>query len=271
MIKRLALFLAIAVGLLACLGYWAATTNATQRKFLWHVTGWPKGATAVRLVLISDLHVVEPDMPTTRLAGIVQRINALRPDCVLIAGDLISDRLLSTRHVPFDEALAPLAALRPKIATMAVLGNHDHGRNGNDATAALRKYGVRVLSNDAARCGALAIGGIDDIYTGHDNIAATEIALKRVGGIRVMLTHSPDVFPQVSDARLTLAGHTHCGQISLPFYGPPAIPSKYGRRFACGVIRENGKFLIVTAGLGVSVVPIRWNAPSDFWIVTVGS
>lgn len=270
MLKRPALILALAAALVAYLGYRAATADAVQRNFVWHVVDWPNGQRPVRLVLISDLHIAEPDMPTARLAGIVRRINALRPDCVLIAGDLVSDRYLSTRHVPFGEALAPLAGLTPTIATMAVLGNHDHWRNGGDAVAALRKHGVRVLSNDAARCGALAIGGLDDIHTRHHDVAATEAALRRIGGVRVMLSHSPDVFPEVSGARLTLAGHTHCGQISLPFFGPPSIPSNYGRRYACGIIRENGKFLVVTAGLGTSIVPVRWNAPSDFWVVTVG-
>ena len=256
--------------LLVLAGYHDATRAALERRLIVHIADWPKGAPAVRLLLISDLHVVEPDMPPSRLALVVSRINALRPDCVLVAGGLISDRALATRQVPFDEALRPLSALRPIIATYAVLGNHDHWRDGAAARAAIARQNIALLSNDAARCGALAIGGADDSYTRHADVARTEAAMRRVGGIPVLMSHGPDVFPQVQQARLTLAGHTHCGQIVLPFHGPLVIPSNYGRRYACGLIREHGKLLVVTAGLGTSIVPLRFGALSDFWVVTVG-
>ncbi len=262
--------LMVAASLLLLAGYRNATAEAIERRLIVHVADWPHGAAPVRLVLVSDLHVVEPDMPPSRLAAIVGRINALRPDCVLVAGDLISDRLFATRHVAFDDALEPLRGLTPGIATFAVLGNHDHWRNAADARAALIQKHVRVLDNDAARCGALAIGGVDDSYTRHADVARTEAAMRRVGGVGVLVSHGPDVFPEVRRARLTLAGHTHCGQIALPFYGPLLIPSNYGRRYACGMIRERGRLLVVSAGLGTSIVPLRFNSPSDFWVVTVG-
>jgi len=270
MLKRLIAVLMLVAVMVALLGYRAATADAVQRNFVWHVGGWAKNEPPVRLVLISDIHVAGPDMPPARLAAIVERINALRPDCVLIAGDLISDRALSTRHIPFVEALAPLAGLRPRIATMAVLGNHDHWRSAPDAMTALRRYGVQTLSNEAARCGALAIGGVDHMDIGDPAITATADAVAAIGGVGVMFSHNPDVFPKTDAVRLTLAGHTHCGQVSIPFYGPPAIPSRFGRRYACGLIREDNRFLLVTAGLGTSVIPVRWGVPSDFWVVTVG-
>ncbi len=270
MLQRAILGAVLLSAVLMLLGYRAATAEAVQRNLTMHVASWPEARAPMRLVLIADLHVSEPEMPTARLDAIVARVNALRPDCVLIAGDLISDDVVSTRHVPYDEALAPLAALRPRIATMAVLGNHDHWRSATDARATLRRYGVVVLSNDAARCGALTIGGVDDAYTRHADVAVTQAAMRTLGGTGIMLSHSPDVFPQVSDAPLTLAGHTHCGQLMLPLIGPPPIPSKYGRRYQCGIIREGGRTLVVTAGLGTSSLPLRWDVPPDFWVVTVG-
>ncbi len=268
-VKRL-LLVATLIGLiLIAAGYWGAVAPALERNLSFAAPDWPAGASPVRLILISDLHIVEPETPPSRLAALVTRINALRPDCVLIAGDLISDKMLSTRRLSFSEALAPLAKLTPRIATLVVRGNHDHWRDGTAANAAIAKYGMTRIDNNAARCGALSVGGVDDVHTRNDNLTQTRAAMLAIGGVPVLLSHSPDIFPDTAGIPLTLAGHTHCGQIVLPFWGPLGIPSRFGNRYACGVIREDGRTLIVTGGIGTSVIPIRWGAPSDFWVVTV--
>ncbi|MCH6115729.1 hypothetical protein MMA20_23650, partial [Salmonella enterica] len=89
----------------------------------------------------------------------------------------------------------------------------------------------------AVRVGPLAIGGVDDAFTHHADLPATLADLARVGGIPILLSHSPDIFPQVPvTVPLTLAGHTHCGQIILPLYGPVATASRYGDRYRCGAV-----------------------------------
>jgi predicted MPP superfamily phosphohydrolase len=93
-----------------------------------------------------------------------------------------------------------------------------------------------------------------------------------LGGAKLILSHSPDVFPELpADIGLTLAGHTHCGQIAPPLLGPIVTASRYGRRFACGLIREGGRSLIVTAGLGTSGLPLRLGAEPDLWLLTLRS
>jgi predicted MPP superfamily phosphohydrolase len=67
-----------------------------------------------------------------------------------------------------------------------------------------------------------------------------------------------------------LAGHTHCGQIRLPWYGAIGTVSRYGERFECGLIREDGRTLIVGAGVGTSILPLRLGAPPDLWLVRLG-
>lgn len=71
-------------------------------------------------------------------------------------------------------------------------------------------------------------------------------------------------------AGLVLAGHTHCGQMLLPFYGAPVTVSRYGDRYLCGVVREGAQTTIVTAGVGTSLLPLRWGVPPDLWLVRVG-
>lgn len=226
----------------------------------------------LRLLLISDIHVAGPDMPPARLARIVEQANALWPDAVLIAGDLVSDKTLATRRYSVVEAVAPLRDLTSRFGTFAVLGNHDHWRDAAAARAALRSIGITVLGNSASRAGPLALGGLDDAYTHRDDLEATIRAMARVGGTPVLLSHSPDPFPRLpAGVKLMLAGHTHCGQIRLPIIGALSYMSEHGDRYACGVVVEKGRTLVVGSGLGTSLLPLRLGAVSDMWLITIRS
>jgi len=266
------LLLLVALGLvLTGWAYWTAVADPVVREARIGLADWPAGAPPIRAVLISDIHVAGPDMPPERLQRIVAQINAFRPDIVLIAGDFVSDKRTSTRHYSQGQAAAPLAGLRPRLGTFAVMGNHDHWRDGAEAHRALAAAGVRLLDNEAVTAGPLALGGLDDPFTRRDRPAATVAAMRRLPGARVLLSHSPDPFPELpGDVGLMLAGHTHCGQVRLPFIGAVKTLSRYGQRYACGLIRENGRTLIVTAGLGTSGLPLRLGAVPDLWLIRIG-
>ena len=225
-------------------------------------------AAPVRLVLVSDIHVAGPDMPPRRVRRIVDQINRLRPDVVLIAGDLVSDKRTATRQYSAAEAIAPLAGLKARLGVVAVLGNHDHWRAANAIARELRRANVQVLNNEAARVGLLTIGGVDDAFTGHHDLGRTLQLMRSNPHPRILLTHSADVFLDVpAEVVLTLAGHTHCGQIRLPLIGAVSTMSDYGERYACGRIDENGRTLVVSAGVGTSVLPLRLGAVPDIWVV----
>jgi predicted MPP superfamily phosphohydrolase len=267
------LFLVLALLGLALLGfcYWTAVSDPVVRTARVAVAGWPSGEPPLRLLLMSDIHVGGPDMPPARLRRIVAQVNRLRPDIVLIAGDFITDKRLATRHYSHDEAVAPLAGLRPRLATLAVLGNHDHWRDAAAARRALARAGIRLLENDAVQVGPVAVGGLDDDFTDRADLPATLAALRKLGGPRLILSHSPDPFAEPApDAFLMLAGHTHCGQVAPPLIGPLSTMSDYGRRYACGLVREGGRTLVVTAGLGTSGIPLRLGAVPDMWLVEIG-
>ena len=251
--------------------YATATRDPVVRQAALGLEGWPEGAAPIRAVLISDIHVAGPDMPPARLARIVERINALAPDIVLIAGDFVSDKRMATRHYSQAEGAAPLAGLRPRLGTFAVMGNHDHWRSGAEAHRVLAAARVRLLDNQAVTVGPLALGGLDDPFTDRDRPGATIAAMRRLPGARVLLSHSPDPFADLpADVGLMLAGHTHCGQARLPFVGAVMTMSEHGQRYACGLVREGGRTLIVTAGLGTSGLPLRPGAVPDLWLVTIG-
>ncbi|MES2289402.1 MAG: metallophosphoesterase [Pseudomonadota bacterium] len=267
------LLLVIVVAGLALLGraYATAVADPVVRRAQIALPGYPAMAQPITTALISDIHVAGPDMPPERLARIVTQLNALKPDMVVIAGDFVSDKRVATRIYSFTEAVAPLAQLRPRMGSFAVLGNHDFWRNEAEARKSLSAVDVHVLDNDAIRAGPITLGGLDDAFTGHDDLTTTLTRMRALGGPSVLLSHSPDPFPDVPpEVSLMLAGHTHCGQIVLPLVGPVATMSRYGTRYACGVIREYRRTLVVGAGLGTSVLPLRLGAVPDIWLLTLG-
>lgn len=272
--RRLRLFLLVLLAAVISVIGWAyatAISDPVVRRARIGLPNYPAGQAPITAVLISDIHVAGPDMPPERLTNIVGQINALKPDIVLMAGDFVSDKRVATKFYPFADAVKPFAGLRPRLGSFAVLGNHDFWRDESEARTSLRAVGVRVLDNEAVRVGPITVGGLDDAFTHHDDLKRTVAQMRTLGGPSILLSHSPDPFPAVpSDIGLMLAGHTHCGQISFPLAGPVTTMSRYGKRYACGIIRENGKILVVGAGLGTSVLPLRLGAVPDLWLLTVG-
>ena len=222
----------------------------------------------IRIALISDIHVAGPDMPPERLARTVEQINALEPDIVAIAGDMVSTKALATRIYTPEEIVTPLAGLTPRLATVIVPGNHDHWYDMPGFREQYRKHGMVLLENSAAKVGPLVLGGLDDDYTGRADLPATLAAMEKLKGARLVLSHSPDPFPELpDDITLMLAGHTHCGQVAWPWHGAPATSSRYGNRFVCGRIDEGEKTVVVGPGLGTSVLPFRLFTRPTIWVI----
>lgn len=267
--RWLSLFLLIVLAILAH-GYAEAIRMPVVHRAVLAMPEWPAGAPPMRVVLISDLHVIGPDTPPGRLAMVVDRINALQPDLVLIAGDFLSYRDIATNHYSPVQSVAPLARLHAPLGAVAVLGNHDYDVRGKTVLPPfLARVGVTLLRNQAVRRGALTIAGGDDFHPGQFIPSAIDAAADALPGPRVLLTHSPDpAVPLGGRYPVVLAGHTHCGQIVLPFYGAGYPGSTYGERYRCGLIRRGGRVFVVTGGIGTSVVPFRWGAPPDVWLLT---
>ncbi len=261
----------LAMGLLVFM-FLSARADPVVRTLRYDAPSWPKSAPPMRLVLLTDVHAAPLITPPARLGRIVDQINRQHPDIVLIGGDFLGRDMSRNGDAAIAQALAPLRALRASRGVIAVMGNHDQGHEARAIRASLLRSGVTILDNSAMREGPLAIGGVNDAQTGRADLTATVAAMDRLGGTPVLLTHSPDVFPRTPPRiGLVLAGHTHCGQISPPLIGPVVVPSRYGRRYACGVIANGGQRLVVSAGIGTTALPLRLNAPPDIWVIDVGS
>jgi uncharacterized protein len=234
---------------------------------------WPY-ARPLRVVLVSDLHVGAPYHGLSRLPSTVDRINATNPDLICIAGDIVTLGVVGGRFTPPEPIARELRRLHAPGGVFAVLGNHDRQFNGPRVRAALESAGIRVLEDTATRVstpsGPVWVAGLTDFWTGPHNVRRTLGAVRDSATPVLLLTHNPDIFPRIpSRVTLTLAGHTHGGQVRLPLIGSPIVPSAYGQRYVRGLVVENGRRLFVSTGIGTSDLPVRLGVPPTIFVLTL--
>jgi uncharacterized protein len=243
--------------------------------------GWTGGR--ISLAAIADLHAGGPNMTVAHISRVVDETNALRPDVIVLLGDYIATHRFVTEHVPNDVWAAELARLRAPLGVWAILGNHDWWNNVRAIRGALVKAGIPCLENRAMLLGdgttRFWIAGLGDqiahwlgpgSFRGEDDLAGT-LAQVTTDDPVILLAHEPDIFvgvpPRVS---LTLAGHTHGGQVRIPLLWPHLVPSRFGARFAYGHIVERDRHMIVSGGLGTSFAPVRFGVPPEIVHVEIG-
>lgn len=269
---RKSLLILTAIAILLAWKIWSDTMSDPVIKHL-NLTSaaLPTDTKSVTIALIADIHMAGPDMPPDRVERIIDQVNALNADIIAVAGDLVSEKRSGTKIYSPEEVIRPLGKLAAYDGVVLVPGNHGHWYDWPALTKELAKFPhITVLENESAQIGSLALGGVDDEFTNHDDVASTLIAMEDLSGPRVILTHSPDIFPDLpNDIELLMAGHTHCGQIGYPWGGSPVNMSQYGEAYACGVVKQNGKTLVTSAGLGTSVLPLRLFTHPEIWLIEI--
>jgi len=233
-----------------------------------------RGRGSLRIAVLTDLHVGSPFNGIAKLRDAVARTNAADPDIICILGDLVIQGVAGGSFVPPEAIAAELKPLKAHGGVFAVLGNHDAWLDHRRVRDALQQNGIRVLEEDAAsiatRAGPIWIAGVSDFWTGRHDIRAALAAVHDDGAPVILLTHNPDIFVDVpARVTLTLAGHTHGGQVRLPFIGPPIVPSRFGQRFAAGHVVEGGRHLFVATGVGTSILPVRFRVPPAIALLTL--
>lgn len=244
--------------------------------------GWPQGQ-RLSIAVIADLHAGGPNMGLARIRQVVDAANALTCDLTVLLGDFFATHRFVTEQVPHPAWAAELARLRAPLGVYSILGNHDWWYDIQGTRAALAQVRIPVMENDAVLLGAPGrrfwLAGLGDQlayrlghrrFQGVDDLPGT---LKKVDTDDpvLLLAHEPDIFPHVPGrVALTLSGHTHGGQIRLPMVPPVWAPSAYGARFAYGHIVEQNRHMIVSGGLGTSIVPMRLGMPPEIVRVTLG-
>lgn len=222
-----------------------------------------------RIVQISDIHR-DQWMTTQRLQRIVRLVNQQQPDLVAITGDLVTRN--SSSLIP---SLQPaLEQLTPKDQTFAVLGNHDHENDTNALIKVLEQSGVFHLCNTIHTIkrgdAALHIAGVDDVQMGKNRL---DLVLQQLpnAGSTILLAHEPD-FANISAATgrfdLQLSGHSHGGQIRLPFFKPMILPP-WAQKYYAGGYQVGDMLLHTNRGLGMTGLHLRFFARPEISVFTL--
>jgi predicted MPP superfamily phosphohydrolase len=236
------------------------------------VRGLPPSFAGLRLLLIADPHIgpfVSPDA----MERIFSRLVATEPDLIVVAGDVMTADV--REFPPFADAVR---LLRAPLGVFGVLGNHDHyTKEPGRIRSLLEDAGIRVLHNTAASIDRhgdrLVLVGIDDLHLGQPDLDAALTAANELvspgKAPRVLVSHNPDILFEAAarDVSLVLSGHTHGGQIRVPGLGVLV------RQSQCyldeGRYTYAGTELVVTRGLGVTGVPLRWHCPPEAILLTL--
>lgn len=258
---------------LAAWAFWLEPASLHNESQSIALAAWPDECSGLRVAVLADIHVGSPFNGLDKLREIVELTLRAEPDLVLLVGDYVIDGVLGGSFVTPEAAAPELAKLSAPAGVFAVLGNHDWWLDPDRIARALEAVGIPVLEDEAARvahgeCGFWLVG-VSDFSEGPHDIAR---ALRPVptGAPTLLFTHNPDLFPEVpASVSLTIAGHTHGGQVYFPGIGRLIVPSAYGQRFAIGHIEEAGRHLFVSSGLGTSILPVRFLVPPEVTLLTL--
>lgn len=253
--------------------FWIEPAWLTTHRFALQLPLWHSEHQGLKIAILTDLHVGSPHTGIEKLKQVVANTNQEQPDLVVILGDLVIQDVVGGHFVEPEPIADVLRDLHAPLGVIAVLGNHDWWYDGVRIEKALRSAGIEVLENQAHQIHhkdkTFWIVGIADMWTRKPDI---EGSLRQVEGSDpiILITHNPDIFPDVpARVSLTLAGHTHGGQVNLPVVGRLVVPSQYGQRYAMGHVVENGKHLFVGGGVGSSILPVRFRVPPEVVVLTL--
>ncbi len=245
----------------------------------------PPAFKGFKIALLSDLHS-SPIVSLEHLTHAARLAQNENPDLLVLTGDFIGHTLRTSRNQIhdfetkyLDNLVNALAILKPKYGTYAVLGNHDFW-SGPEVTNALlktfeEKLNVHWLRNQHSQLNIgddfITLLGVDDLW---QRSFSLKKAMKRIDpkSIKILLSHNPEVNYRIAPEHnidLVLSGHTHGGQISFPFIGPPFHPGIRNQKYLRGLVEDKNRKTYITRGVGHLIVPIRFNCPPEVTLLTL--
>lgn len=228
----------------------------------------PEAFRGTRIALMADIHH-GPFVPLAYVRHVVSLANALNPDITLLAGDYVHGH-----HSYIAPGINELGKLKAKLGRFAVRGNHDNRAYTPNSTSALADAGLPDLNNTGVwleRGGSrLRICGVGDLWTDHQSLSSA-LGDSTEHDAVILLSHNPDFAEIIRDRRvgLVLSGHTHGGQIVVPGLGAPIVPSRYGQKYLCGLVRAPVCQVFITRGVGTVTPPARFLCRPEVVLITL--
>ena len=254
------------------------------RRYSIPVRGLPSAFEGLCMVQFSDSHL-GPRIPASFIRAAVQQVVELQPDILLLTGDYIHD---GTGEIDQAAELCHPMIDAAKYGSVGVLGNHDWWGDGPRMSEALKQRGVHMIDNNRVWLDpkdfrlnvlpvedAIAFVGLGDLTEDVIDIDQAFDSLEQQTP-RVVLSHQPDAAelsiltrdyaPRVD---LMCSGHTHGGQVRIPFIGTPLVPSQYGSKYAGGMVEGPAFPVVVSRGIGMSLLPVRFGVPPEIVVITL--
>lgn len=239
------------------------------------LTRWPERMNGFSIALLSDFHF-DPHFSVHPLHAAIPMVNGLHPDLIVLAGDFVTKSFLKDDEKAASAA-EPCAHLLRRMSAprglWAVMGNHDDSTDVEHVTGALQAEGIHVLANqseaiehDGTR---VWLSGVNDVL-GHTADLSKTLHPVPADEAVILLAHEPDFADEVArfPVDLQLSGHSHGGQIRVPFLPPLYLPP-LARKYVLGRYQVGRLCLYTTAGLGTIGVPMRLNCPPEITLLTL--
>ena len=223
----------------------------------------------LKIVFFADLHTIDSAKDIAETKKMVALINKQKPDIVVFAGDMMSTGSVEWR-LPPARIISRLKDISSKYGIFAILGNHDWDYDGSQVISIMKKAGIQVLENDSRTIpGMFNIVGVADAAAPYGLNPEQALAKIDRSLLTIAIVHSPDYISQLPEfVSIVLSGHTHGGQIKLPYLGPMFLNTE-GSAYCSGYYKERGRNLLVTKGIGTSGIRCRINVVSDITVVTI--
>lgn len=230
----------------------------------------PEAFDGLRVAFLADLHH-GPYVDLEQVAAVVRTTLALQPDVVVLGGDYSSKE---AKYI--GPCFEVLTGLKAPLGVYGVLGNHDYWHGIAESHAGFRASRIMELTNAGVwlerGSHRLRLAGVDDLWCGK-TVVESALGDARADDACVVVSHNPDFAEKLRDGRvgLVLSGHTHGGQLYVPGFGAPIVPSRYGQKYLKGVVQAPATTVYVSRGLGTVSAPMRFRSPPELTLLTLRS
>ena len=221
--------------------------------------GWNKEHKNLKVAVLSDFHIGFGAMNRNKLNTIINITNSQNPDLILLLGDYVN---VSVKNKRFLNYLLDFKKFRSKYGVFAVMGNHESWQVRHKIRSLLKDAGVNTLENRAVNITiddkSFWIAGIEDLTSGHPDLG---YIMKQINDDNpvIFLSHNPNIFTQLpKNVNLAIAGHTHGGQLYIPFLVNLLNRSPFKKSFLKGYMVKNNQHFYISSGLGTTIIPARF-------------